>query len=458
MTRVPEGDTGLAPRSSTDALPAADRRRSTLSRRILAAACAVAGLAVAWYGYSFYRDYPLRMLPEVDLSLAHPAVKRALENARRAVVASPRSGRAWGDLGLYLRAHEFNSEANVCFAQAMRFDPREVLWPYLRASSLSVRNRPEAQEGFRLAARLRPDLALPHLRLGEMHLEDRRLDEARAEYQQGLEIEPESARAMLGLALAAFHQGDLDVARDWAEKSFARDPEQRTTAELLVRVFQRKGDRAAVSKYRAVLERLPAGEAGWEDPFGEKVVMMRRDPGGMASHATDLLARNRVPEAIAVLEQLAGTAPETVQWPVLLGRALTRQGNLRRAAQVLDAALVRHDDSADLQFQRGAVDFFQGQWERAAERFHKAIALKPDFSDAHYNLGHTLVHLNDRAAAIASFREAIRFRPDFAAAHTNLGKLLLEAGDREAAREAIATAARLAPDDPQNKQLLEKLK
>jgi tetratricopeptide (TPR) repeat protein len=119
---------------------------------------------------------------------------------------------------------------------------------------------------------------------------------------------------------------------------------------------------------------------------------------------------------------------------------------------------VRHDDSADLQFQRGAVDFFQGQWERAAERFREAIALKPDFSDAHYNLGHTLVQLNDRAGAIASFREAIRFRPDFAAAHTNLGKLLLEEGDREAAREAIATAARLAPDDPQNKQLLEKLK
>lgn len=440
------------------ALPGSNRRGRVINRKATAIALMVVALAGGWFVCERYRHSPLEDLPAVDLSQAPPAVKHAIEKARSAVIAHPRSGAAWGELGLFLRAHEFDAQANVCLAQAMRFDPREPLWPYTRAASLSVRDRAESIRNFEIVSRLRPDLALPHLRIAELQLEERHLDAAEAEYKLAFAIEPDNARAMLGLGLVAFARGDAAAARQWAEQSFARDPEQRTTAELLVRALHRLGEQEAAARQQAVLDRMPQGEVGWDDPFGEKVLRMRRDPGGLASRAQELLTLRRVPEAIEVLEQLVAAAPETTQWWVLLGKSLIRQGNLRRARQVLGAAVKRHPDSADLHFQSGVAHFLEKDWSAAAAEFRAAVRLKPDYSDAHYNLGHALKQLHDRDEAIGEFREAIRFRPDYAAAFTNLGELLLESGDREGALAALQTALQLNPADPQPKKLIDSLK
>ena len=432
------------------------RKKRSWKRFVVMAALSLC-LGGAVYGYQRYRILPLEDLPVVDLSLAHPAVQQAIEEARQAVTAAPRSGAAWGALGLILRAHEFDRDANTCLVQAMKFDPRNALWPYVRGSSLSVRNRPESVRCFLEAARLRPDMALPRLRAAELYLEERRLDDADAEYLAALEIEPENARALLGLGLIALARGNAEEARRWGEKSWAHDPEQRTTAELLLRVFRRLGDDAAAARQQALLDKMPPGEVGWDDPYGEKVMLLRRDPGGLAAAAQDLLTRGRLPDAVNVLERLVVAAPETSQYSVVLAKSLIRQGNLGRARQILDAALIRHQESADLHFQSGVAFYLAGKWESALAAFHRAIELKPDFSDAHYNLGHTCQQLHDPRGAIAAFREAVRFRPDYTAAYINLGVLLEEAGERDAARDALETANRLAPDDPQPRRLLKQL-
>ncbi|HEY2249510.1 MAG TPA: hypothetical protein VGH74_00570, partial [Planctomycetaceae bacterium] len=93
------------------------------TKRLLATAAAIAiGLAAAWPVYSHYRSLPLRELPDIDLLSVDPAVNKAINTARSAVLASPRSGAAWGELGEVLEAHVFHQEAQLCLAQAMRFD------------------------------------------------------------------------------------------------------------------------------------------------------------------------------------------------------------------------------------------------------------------------------------------------------------------------------------------------
>src|SRR5262249_37057513 len=201
----------------------------------------------------------------------------------------------------------------------------------------------------------RPDLALPRVRLAELFLEERRLDEAHEEYQAALGIDPESARAMLGLGLVAFTRGDIEAARKWANQSYERDPQQRTTSELLLRVFRRLGETEAATRQQELLARLPPGEIGWDDEFGRKVLLMRRDPGGLEAVALDLLAQGRHSDAIWAFEKLAAIDPETGQWPALLGRELIRHGDLRRARQILDAAIALHPESADLHFQSGVA-------------------------------------------------------------------------------------------------------
>jgi tetratricopeptide (TPR) repeat protein len=451
----PENPDALAmPSDQTARVPA----RVNVKLRLATGAVIAIGLAATWYSYSWYRAIPLRELPEFDLSRADPAVQTEIQIARFAVQASPRSGAAWGELGQSLEAHNYLDEAQLCLAQAMQLDQHEFLWPYLRGDILYARDRVEAERCFRLAAAVRPKLALPRLRLAELFLEQRLLEQAAQEFQAAIRIEPESARAMFGLGQVAFANGDFAQARLWAEQSFDRDPEHRKTAELLLRAVHRLGDKQAIARQQALLDAMPTRGVNWDDTFTEAVKLKRRDSGGQAAAASDLLSNGNLSEATAAFERLVETEPDNPQWHSLLGMTLIRRRDYAHAAQVLETGIERHSQSAELHFHRGVVHFFLEEWAQAAGEFRRAIELKPDFRDARYNLGHTLVKLGDPEAAIAAFREAVRVRPDDAASYANLGKLLAETGDRDAAREAFKTAAKLAPRDAAIKQSLEALR
>jgi tetratricopeptide (TPR) repeat protein len=392
------------------------------------------------------------------LSRAEPDVKIAIENARNAVLASPRSGAAWGELGEFLEAHSFHQEAQLCLAQAMQFDKGKFLWPYLRGDILNTRNPATAEQCFQQAARVRPQLALPRVRLAELFLEQRRLEQAQQEYEAAIRLEPENARALFGLGQVAFSRGDFAEARRWAEQSFALDGEHRRTAALLLRLAHRSGDQTAIDRQQAILDAMPAREVDWEDPFTEIVKQKRRDRAGLATLATEALESGRLAEAAAAFDWLAHGDPDNVQWHALLAITLCKQREFSRAALVLETALARHSQVADLHFQRGVVHFHVQEWAGAADEFRRAIELKPDFRDARYNLAQTQIKLGDHETALATLREAVRVRPNDAVAFAVLGKLLLDRGDRDAARDALETAARLAPQDAAIRQSLEDLR
>src|SRR5580704_855316 len=74
---------------------------------------------------------PIVLPPEIPSTVHDPEIIAVLEWARNSVISEPRSGQAWGDLGLVFRAHRFNDQSNVCFAEASRLDPSNPRWPYL---------------------------------------------------------------------------------------------------------------------------------------------------------------------------------------------------------------------------------------------------------------------------------------------------------------------------------------
>lgn len=407
-------------------------------------------------GARAYRTYPLRALPEVNAAGANPAVREAIDKARAAVVAAPRSGAAWGQLGSVLLAHDFQGEAEVCFGQAERFDSREVAWPYLLGVIRTNSDLEGACNCFRRAEELRPDLTLPQLRLGEVLLERREIDAARSQFQRALAIDPNNPRANLGMARVACLQGDFRAALLAAQESAARAHSQRATHELLLQVYHRLGDDRGAFQERNLLARLPASETVWQDRFVERVMMLRRDGAWVAGQAQSMLGSGRAAEAVALLEELVREEPRDPQWPVLLGRTLVKLHEHVRAAVVLDAARNVHPDSPEIRCLRGSVFFFQQDWAAAAKQFEEAIQIKPDYSEAHYNLGHTRRRAGDRDGAIVAFRTALRFQPDFAAAHANLGELLLQKGDRAKALEHLRIAVQLDPEDPAPRRLLER--
>src|SRR5437870_4774276 len=101
-------------------------------RKLLLGWLAVALTAAGWW----FWPRPLHP-PQVDLSFADPVVSRTIKEAYSEFRKNPRSGKAWGRLGMVLVAHDLRREGNDCFVQAERLDAREFRWPYYQGITLS---------------------------------------------------------------------------------------------------------------------------------------------------------------------------------------------------------------------------------------------------------------------------------------------------------------------------------
>src|SRR5437868_5647204 len=118
--------------------------RPRAGRVLLLGALALVGSALLTGagGYLWYQSTAPRP-PALDLEGKDPAIVAAVQEARTAVLQASRSARAWGQLGMVLAAHQFTAEANACFAQAERLNPKEPRWPYYQGVALSLGD-PEA--------------------------------------------------------------------------------------------------------------------------------------------------------------------------------------------------------------------------------------------------------------------------------------------------------------------------
>lgn len=153
------------------------------------------------------------------------------------VAKSPLRARAHNNLGAaWLERGRF-SEAEACFAEALRLDPREVSHATNLASALGAQGKidearvrleealrmdpenaqahlnlgtalwkggrnPEALSHFRDAARLRPDLPEAHNNLAALLLQTGRPEEAVGHFQEALRLRPGYPEAQLGLTAA----------------------------------------------------------------------------------------------------------------------------------------------------------------------------------------------------------------------------------------------------------------
>lgn len=413
-----------------------------------------AAVAVWWLTRSRLPTIPV---PEVDLTHSAPDVKAAVAAARANVQRDPTSAAAWGDLGMWLMAHQFDPEANVCLEQAERFDPKDARWPYLLGLSLSVSERDRAIRKLRRAIELRDPWPIAHLRLGELLLAEHAFDTAAEQLKLAHSQDTSEPRACFSLARLFLLRSDAATALTWAQRAVQLAPEVRSIHELLAEIQLRLGDRDAADAELQLAERSPTPQLGWHDELAAKVLSLRKDVGSQLELAQALLHQQRFDEAIAVLRSALRQSDRDVRLFVVLAQALNHLRRVNEVESLLDVAVRAHPESAELRFQRGVARFQSAKFAEAEEFFREALRLKPDHALAHYNLGHTLLNLDRAHEAEAAFAAAAEFRPSLVPAHVNAARLQLRRGDRTAARQHLQIAAHFQPDDPEVRQLQREL-
>jgi tetratricopeptide (TPR) repeat protein len=391
--------------------------------------------------------------PVVHLVDPDPFVIDAIESARNAVLHSPRSASAWGQLGMTLQAYDLHRDARICLARAEKLDPHDGRWAYLLALSMLTEDLAAGLEQLEHATDLCASTPAPRLKLGEVLLEQGRLDEAEKQFQAVLAYDPENPRAELGLGRVASARGNWPLSLEHLSRSVQKAPQVRATHAMLAEVHARLGDTQAAEEERRRLAHT-GPDPGWPDPYLETVKRLKTSVQTRLYEATGLLQQDRVEEALAIVQEVVRRRPDHFVARLAHGRALLFAGNLAAAEEEFREAVRLKPDSVATQSELASILRRRNKFREAADTYRIAVQLKPQDASSYYNLGLCLENLGDRPGAVAALRKAVQYKPDLAQAHRDLGRLLAQDGDLAAAERHLRDAVHLAPEDDAAKQLL----
>ena len=179
--------------------------------RRLRVAVIILGLAAVAGAMGWWWMRPGTPVPPMPSNIVDPEVRVLLERARQRVVESPNSGSAWGSFGMLLLAQLFDREAEACFIQAAKLDPKDPAWPYARGQIALKRDPDKAlaylQEAVRIGSSSPAMQSAMRLQLAEMLQERQMFDEAEAIFREEQEKKPGDARSALGLGMIIMARG-----------------------------------------------------------------------------------------------------------------------------------------------------------------------------------------------------------------------------------------------------------
>lgn len=317
---------------------------------------------------------------------------------------------------------------------------------------------------FREALRRDPGAEGLRLQLAHAHFAGEDLDASEAEYIQILENNPDSTRALLGLARVHGARGETDEAMAYLTRLRDRgvDPALLRREEVAAltlggrhREAAARADewlRAEPDNPRALLSRLFLAETEG-DPTLISDLNARLDRlDGLAPPERLLLARfafQRGDEARArthLRRALDAPATRAQVLELLLGLEV-RVRNQAEAERLVNQLLALDPNHAYGNYILGSLHLARGNTREAIAAFEASIATRPS-AGALNDLAYTLHQRGRNEEALPLARQAIALEPASPHAHGTLASIFLGQGQTDAAADSLQNALAIAPNHP----------
>lgn len=359
-------------------------------------------------------------LPTRDLRDADPEVVQAIEQAEMNVRHAPRSGEAWGDLGLLLLAHSYAVEAEACFQTAAEFDRDNWRWLYFKA--VAQRAHPEqAVQTLRDALARDSSAQPPRLLRAELLLSLGRSEEADREFRSLLKTTPNNARAQLGLARAQAANDEPSEALETLREARSHLSTRKAAHELLAQIELRLGNKVAAETALAATQQLPR-DAPWpNDPLS---ILEDRRVGKHTylQRAAALQRSGDLRGAEAVAHQLERQYQDV--YLLVEGRERLESGKAAAAEAVLRDALQLAPESIDIAHTLGQALAAQDKLDEAVRVYRGLLKREPGYGPAWLELGRCLQRQKSKEA-LQALRSAVAYMPLDHEAHEALADCLL---------------------------------
>ena len=282
---------------------------------------------------------------------------------------------------------------------------------------------------YELIARRHPDAKWAHNLIGNLLLDEDKVEAAMREYRSALALDPRFHLARTNLGRALWMTGDLEEARAAYDEVLRADPHDTFAVEgkadlalsggtvdeavrlLLDAVRARPAEmqlllKAATIEYRAgrfdsavehlgeVLRIEPTNTtallllalhyqlndryAEAEELYGAAVDFDPQNLDAGMEHSAILFVLQRFQEAAAEARRVIGIAPDLVRPHILLAQALFNLDRPQEALEELKIAERLGPDEPDVPYQMGPVYAALSRWDEAIAAYRRFIALEPE--------------------------------------------------------------------------------
>lgn len=349
----------------------------------------------------------------------------------------------------------------------LKSDPQNGRAHYLLGNALlQIGNLSRAQDEWREALRLRPDLndarralAGMAIRRGNVDLLDEMINQlmqaepsnpkwyvyraaialakerkadAEADYRKAISVAPADPIGYGSMGNLLFSEGKLADAQKFYEQALERDPNYVDAMQGLMAVaMQQKQTDKALARVDEQIRRAP------------------RNSNYYTLRGTLLLAKNDFDGAIAAFTQATVLNPNNVDAFALLGQIFAVRGLLPQAIANYERSLAVNPNDARGYVLLGGLEYSRSNFKRAEEMYKKALGIEPDYPLAANNLAYLMLERGENVDVAASLAQvARRGMPDEPTAADTLAWAYYKKGAYNLAIDLLGEALRAAPNNP----------
>jgi tetratricopeptide (TPR) repeat protein len=393
------------------------------------------------------RQATLPALPRLTIANFRPQVRDRIQKAYREVEVRPKDANANGRMGMLLHAFEQYQSAAIWYRRARILDPNRFQWAYYLGLTQVINGQSEdAAATLGDAIRLDPEYLPARLKLAEVLLTLRRLDESEQISRSLAEIAPQFAPVHYWLGRVAFAKGQLAASIEHYRKACQIWPSFGTAHYALALVCRRTGETDEARLHMAAYQRYKAdGDPQPEDTLLEEVRSLDNTALAHLMKGVELENAGRLDDAIAEHEEAVKQDPAMAQAHANLIALYARAGRTQNAESEYRATVAINPNLPQSHYDYGVFLVSRQRFAEAEAAFRKALQSSPNYAEAHSNLGAMLERQGKSAEAIEHYRTAAENKPNLRSAHFQLGRLLLM---KRRTSEAIAQLSQtLTPED-----------
>lgn len=283
------------------------------------------------------------------------------------------------DLGTWFGDHSNYDCALETFRAALKLEPGSAQIYYLVGLTLlSAGHVEDAIEPLKRSIFLLPEVVKPHLLLGAAYDQLHRSDEAKAQWQAALQIDPHSTEAL-----------------DAVSKSLLNDGDYASVIELLRPVPYNEDLTLDLA--------LAYGKSKMLDEAAQLLTKaLRAHPASLrlsSALTTVLINQVHYQEAGKVAKEAALRHPHDLEAQRFYLRVLVLNGDSTIARPLARKLLAASPHDFYFLYLSGILENQAGEYGIAKDHLTQAVALDPNHYNAHYNLGVALLALKDFTGA-----------------------------------------------------------